>query len=64
MCHRTGTGTVVGPEGWKRKGDLVQDNIKMDLEEIERVGGTDWIDVAQDGNRYPAVVNTVMNVLF
>ena len=55
---------MVGPEGWKRKGDLVQDNIKMDLEEIERVGGTDWIDVAQDGNRYPAVVNTVMNVLF
>jgi len=48
----------------EREGDLVQDNIKMDIDEKERVGDTDWIDLAQDGIRCPAVVNTVMNVLF
>jgi hypothetical protein len=26
--------------------------------------GTDWIDLAQDRNRYRAVVNTVMNFRF
>ena len=37
MCLRTGTDIVVGPEGWKVRGDLVQDNIKVDLEEMEVV---------------------------
>ena len=26
---------MVGPEGWRREGDLVQDNIKMNIEELE-----------------------------
>jgi len=26
--------------------------------------GTDWIDMAQDGNRCRAIVNTVMNLPF
>jgi hypothetical protein len=33
----------------------------MDLTEI-RWGGMDWIDVAQDRNRWRALVNTVMNL--
>jgi hypothetical protein len=37
------------------------DNIKMDLREIEWVG-MDWIDVAQDRDRWRALVNTVMNL--
>jgi len=38
-----------------------EDNIKMDLQE-ERCGGVDWIDVAQDRDRWRALVNTVMNL--
>jgi len=37
MCLRTRVDPLVGPEGWKGRGDLVQDNIKMDLEEMEGV---------------------------
>jgi hypothetical protein len=37
------------------------DNIKMDLREIG-LDGVDWIDLAQDMDRWRALVNTVMNV--
>jgi hypothetical protein len=36
-------------------------NIKMDLQEVEWEG-VDWIDVAQDRDRWRAVVNAVMNL--
>jgi hypothetical protein len=35
--------------------------IKLDLRDLGR-GGMDWIDVAQDRDRWKAVVNTVMNL--
>ena len=38
MCLRTGTDRLVGPKGWKGTGDLVQDNIKIDLQEMEGIG--------------------------
>jgi hypothetical protein len=37
------------------------DNIKMDLQEVGW-GVMDWIDLAQDRNRWWVLVNTVMNL--
>jgi hypothetical protein len=38
-------------------------NIKMDLGEMEW-GDVDWIGLAQDRNRWRALVNAVMNLRF
>jgi hypothetical protein len=38
-----------------------EDNIKMDLREIG-FGDVDWIHLAQDGDRWRALMNTVMNL--
>jgi hypothetical protein len=37
------------------------DNIRMDLEEVGW-GGVDWIGLAQDMDRWRAVVNSVLNL--
>jgi hypothetical protein len=39
-----------------------EDGIRMDLREIG-LGGVDWIRLAQDRNRWRAVVSAVMNLL-
>jgi hypothetical protein len=56
---------VVGkPEGRRPLGRprrRWEDNIKMDLREVGW-GGMDWINVAQDMDRWRALVNAVMNL--
>jgi hypothetical protein len=50
------------PEGRKPLGRprrRWEDNIKMDIQEWD--GDMDWIDLAQDRDRWRAVVNAVMN---
>jgi len=45
----------------------LEDNIKMDLQEVEwagqdRGGGMDWIDLTQDRDRWWALVKAVINL--
>ena len=54
---------VKKPEGKRHLGDpgIDGDNIKIDLQEVG-CGGMDWIELAQDRNRWRALVNAVMNL--
>jgi len=44
----------------KSRGRL-EDNIKVDLQEVG-CGSMDWIELAQDKDRWRALVNAVMNL--
>jgi hypothetical protein len=52
------------PEGRRplgRRRRRWEDNIKMDLREVGW-GGMDWMNLAQDRDRWRALVNAVMNL--
>jgi len=40
-----------------------EDNIKMDLQEVG-CGGIDWMDLAQDRDRWRGILNAIMNLGF
>jgi hypothetical protein len=53
------------PEGKRPRGRLRrkwENNIKVDLQEVG-CEGMDWTDVAQVRDRWPALINAVINLL-
>jgi hypothetical protein len=50
---------ILIPLGRPRR--IWEDNIKMNLQEVA-CGGMDWIELAQDRDRWRALVNAVMNL--
>ena len=58
--HRVLVGKPEGKRPSGRSRRRWEDNIKMDLQEVG--GGGDWMELAQDRDRWRALVNTVMNL--
>ena len=57
--HRVLVGKPEGKRSLGRPRRRWEDNIKVDLQEVG--GGADWMELAQDRDRWRALVNTVMN---
>jgi len=57
--HRVLVGKSEGKSPLGRPRRRWEDNIKIDLREVR--GGGDWMELAQDRDRWLALVNTVMN---
>ena len=58
--YRVLVGKREGKRPLRRPRGRWEDNIKMDLQEMG-CGGTNWIELAQDRDRWRAVVTAVMN---
>ena len=58
--HRILVGKPEGKRTLGRTRRRWEDNIKLDLREVG--GGGDWMKLAQDRDRWRALVNTVMNL--
>ena len=59
--YRISVGKPVGKRPLGRPRRRWKDNIKMDLQEVV-CGGMDWIEVAQDRDRWRALVNAITNI--
>ena len=57
--HRVLVGKPEGKRPFGRPRRRWEDNIEIDLQEVG--GGGDWMDLAQDRDRWRALVKTVMN---
>jgi len=60
VVHRVLVGKPEGKRPLGRPRRRWEDSIKMDLREVGGVG--DWMELAQDRDRWRALVNTVMNL--
>ena len=58
--HKVLVGKPEGKRPLGRPRHRWEDNIKMDLQEVER-GCGDWMELAKDRDRWQALVSTVMN---
>jgi len=61
--YRVLVGKPEGKRPLERPRRRWEDNIKMDIQDTG-CGGMDWIQLAQDRNRWQALVNAVMNRWF
>ena len=61
VVHKVLVGKPEGKRPLERPRRRWEDNIKMDLEEVGR-GCGDWMESAQDRDRWRALVSTVMNL--
>ena len=59
--YRVLVGKPEGKRPFGRPRRRWEDNIKMDLQEVG-CGGMEWIEVAQDRDRWWALVSAVMNL--
>jgi hypothetical protein len=60
-AYRILVGKPEGKRSLGRPRPRWEDNIKMDLLEVG-CGGMDWTDLAQDTDKWRALVNAVMNL--